>query len=388
MRGEKMKKQFLIVLLIIALCITSAGCGKQITDNPEKKPVETVVDYTEKYEDILAETYYFIKNVESVDDYDEGMGGIWESAFSLGDEALDEIGYTFKDLNGDGVSELIIGAFNKEDYAYTANEIYAVYTLKNDVPALVLEGRSRSAYSLKEDGSFYYHGSNGAAYSIFGIYYINEDGEAVSNDFYFTYPDDNNPEIIGLYHNETGAYSEEDSELLDITLDEFWEKEEDISKGTAKISGTMFSELDEEIVEKAMGKSVEKQVTPDASMLDGEWVFTHGETDGYEFTAEEEGIESEITIGVSEDVVIAVYFSKTEFADDAFEAEAELLEEPVYYGCGNDEWSVKFLPFNSTFGEEDEFYATLTDENTLLLQHLYPFDGALGVSYQYYTRKY
>ena len=38
-----MKKQFLIAILIIALCITSAGCGKQITDNPEKKPVETVV---------------------------------------------------------------------------------------------------------------------------------------------------------------------------------------------------------------------------------------------------------------------------------------------------------------------------------------------------------
>ena len=72
---------------------------------------------------------------------------------------------------------------------------------------------------------------------------------------------------------------------------------------------------------------------------------------------------------------------------DKFEAELELLEEPVYEGCGNDEWSVKFLTYNSTYGEDEEFYATLIDENTLLLQHLYPFDGTQGVSYQTYTRK-
>ena len=29
---------------------------------------------------------------------------------------------------------------------------------------------------------------------------------------------------------------------------------------------------------------------PDVSLLDGEWVFAYGETDGYEFTAEEECI--------------------------------------------------------------------------------------------------
>ena len=46
-----------------------------------------------------------------------------------------------------------------------------------------------------------------------------------------------------------------------------------------------------------------------------------------------------------------------------------------------------FLTYNSTFGEADDFYATLIDENTLLLQRLYPFDGTQGVSYQTYVRK-
>ena len=83
----------------------------------------------------------------------------------------------------------------------------------------------------------------------------------------------------------------------------------------------------------------------------------------------------------------ATYFSKTEYTNDKFEAELDLAPEPLYEGCSNDEWSVRFLTYNSTFGEADDFYATLIDENTLLLQHLYPFDGTQGVSYQTYVRK-
>ena len=124
---------------------------------------------------------------------------------------------------------------------------------------------------------------------------------------------------------------------------------------------------------------------PDVSLLDGEWVFAYGETDGYEFTAEEEGIESGISINISDST--AKYYSKTEFTDEKFDAELEIIEEPVYEGCGNDEWKVKFNTYNSTFGEDEEFYATLIDENTLLLRHLFPFDGTQGVSHQTYTRK-
>ena len=118
---------------------------------------------------------------------------------------------------------------------------------------------------------------------------------------------------------------------------------------------------------------------------DGEWVFAYGETDGYEFTAEEEGIESGISINISDST--AKYYSKTEFTDEKFDAELEIIEEPVYVGCGNDAWKVKFNTYNSTFGEDEEFYATLIDENTLLLRHLFPFDGTQGVSHQTYTRR-
>ena len=51
------------------------------------------------------------------------MAGIWDAALALEDEALNEIGYTFKDLNGDDIPELLIGSFNNADDAFVNNEI-------------------------------------------------------------------------------------------------------------------------------------------------------------------------------------------------------------------------------------------------------------------------
>lgn len=378
-----MKKRLLIFLLL--LCVLLSACGKTKFNKPDnaadKTDTETKVDYALKYEDVLAKTYEFIKNIDSKVGPDDGMAGIWDAALALEDEALNEIGYTFKDLNGDDVSELLIGSFNNADDAFVNNEIYMIYTLKNDTPEFLLEGMSRNMYSLKDDGSFFNMGSNGAAYSIIGTYHISKDNEVVCDDYYFTYPDDNDPSIIEIYHNNTGVYVRDDSEKLDITLDDFWTLQEDAAKGTVKLTATPFAKLDAAIIEKAMAVPP----APDVSLLDGEWVFAYGETDGYEFTAEEEGIESVISINISNSA--AKYYSKTEFTDEKFDAELEIIEVPVYEGCGNDEWKVKFNTYNSTFGEDEEFYATLIDENTLLLRHLFPFDGTQGVSHQTYTRK-
>ena len=128
-------------------------------------------------------------------------------------------------------------------------------------------------------------------------------------------------------------------------------------------------------------------VAVEPELLHGDWAFVSGETDGDEFTAAEAGIKSEITITVGEDDVTAKYYSSTEYSTKRFEAELELLEQPVYEGCGNDVWSVKFHTYSSDYGADEEFYATLTDEKTLLLQHFFPFDGTQGVSYQTYVRK-
>ena len=370
-----------ILSILMVCCLVACNKNTDKEENAVKPTNEPKIDYTAKYEKPLAAVYEFIVNIEGKVGPDDGMAGIWDAALALEDEALNEIGYTFKDLNGDDVSELLIGSFNNADDAFVNNEIYMIYTLKNDTPEFLLEGMSRNMYSLKDDGSFFNMGSNGAAYSIIGTYHISKDNEVVCDDYYFTYPDDNDPSIIEIYHNNTGIYVRDDSEKLDITLDDFWTLQEDAAKGTVKLTATPFAKLDKAIIEKAMAVPP----APDTSLLDGEWVFAYGETDGYEFTAEEEGIESGISINISNST--AKYYSKTEFTDEKFDAELEIIEEPVYEGCGNDEWKVKFNTYNSTYGEDEEFYATLIDENTLLLRHLFPFDGTQGVSHQTYTRK-
>ena len=380
-----MKKRLLVFLLL--LCVMLSACGKTNVNKPDdvtdKTDTETKVDYALKYEDVLAKTYEFIKNIDSKVGPIDGFDGIWEAAKALDDEALEKIGYVLKDISGDEVPELLIGAFEKDDDAYTNNEIYLIYTLQGEKPEIVLYGWNRNAYSLKDDNSLFYQGSSGAAMSAFGIYHISNDGESVCNDFYFTYPNDNDPSVIELFHNTTGIFYNEDGEKLDMTLDEFWALQDEMSKGTSKIEGKPFSKLDAKIIEKAN----EKPSVPGTDLLDGEWVLSGVEVEGEKLTAEEAGLESEITITSTTSDVAASYFNSTEYATERFEAEVIYMEEPLYYQCENDVWSVKFNIISGDFGEDEEFYATLLDDNTLLLRHLFPFDGTQGVSHQTYTRK-
>jgi hypothetical protein len=389
MRGDDMKKGILIFILTLALGVMS-GCGKTENNKPGEKPENTnqpstdiSEEYVTKKDEALADVYAFISNIDNEVGPKEGFDGIWEAAKALGDEALEKIGYVLKDITGDGVPELLIGSFEKDDDAYTNNEIYLIYTLQGEKTEIVLYGWNRNAYSLKDDNSLFYQGSSGAAMSAFGIYHISNDGESVCDDFYFTYPNDNDPSVIELFHNTTGIFYNEDGEKLDMTLDEFWELEEEMSKGTSKIKGTPFAKLDAKIIEKAN----EKPSVPSAELLDGEWVLSGVEVEGQKLTAEEAGLESEIAITSTTSDVTATYFNSTEYEIKRFEAEVIYVEEPLYYQCENDVWSVKLDIISGDLGENEEFYVTLIDENTLLLQHLYPFGGAQGLSYQTYTRK-
>jgi len=380
-----MKKYVLIAILVLALGVLS-GCGKMTDKKPDdvseiinQKTSEAKTDYISKYEDILADVYEFIVNIDNKVGADKGFQGVWDAAHALGENALDQIGFMFEDVNGDDVSELLIGAFDKNENAYTGNEIYALYTLKNDKPALVFEGWSRSSYALRQDGSFFYQGSGGAAYSIFGSYHISTEGELICDDFYFTYPKDEDPAVVEIFYNTEGIFDRNCSEKQDMSLDAFWELGEETAKGTAKLSGTPFAELDASIVQKALAV----KHAPDSSLLEGEWTMVSGMVDGDEYTAEEAGYTTELSISGK----TAYYRHVMGDVAQSFDAELVYLDEPIYDGCGNDEWSVMFELTSSDFGAEDEFYATLIDENTLLFQQFFPFDGTQGVSYQTYKRK-
>lgn len=121
----------------------------------------------------------------------------------------------------------------------------------------------------------------------------------------------------------------------------------------------------------------------DVSVLEGEWELVSGETDGYSYTAEEAGYTTEFTIESG----IANYVHTINDVTKSFDAELKYQDIALYEGCGNDDWSVEFVMIKSDFDAEEEYYATLTDDDTLLLQCFFPFDGAQGVSYETYKRK-
>lgn len=94
--------------------------------------------------------------------------------------SLKNDGYLLKDINHDGKNELIIlpMSLNGGSLEDGGSMIYAVYTMQSDKPVRVLESWTRSRNYLCTDGGIYNEGSDGAAYSTWCIYDI-QDGKAM-----------------------------------------------------------------------------------------------------------------------------------------------------------------------------------------------------------------
>ena len=73
------------------------------------------------------------------------------------------VGYYLEDLDGDGIPELLIGAVGN-------NYIYAMYTMREGKPVMVIRGSERNTYQLASDGAFYNCGANGAASRGYNFY--------------------------------------------------------------------------------------------------------------------------------------------------------------------------------------------------------------------------
>lgn len=78
--------------------------------------------------------------------------------------------------------------------------------------------------------------------------------------------------------------------------------------------------------------------------------------------------------------------------DEYYDKETTLLDQPLYEGCGNDEWSVRIgeeSPLSQQgYPTQVETYVTLVDQNTLLQQHYFSYENGRipMVSYQTYKR--
>lgn len=135
------------------------------------------------------------------------------------------------------------------------------------------------------------------------------------------------------------------------------------------------------------------------AQLTGTWVMTSGMVEGWEWDARDEreyGVlffDSAWNEEIAGPVLHADYESRTGWGDmreSFYDQELTLLEEPVYEGCGNEKWSVRIGPESPVnehgYPKETDYYVTLLDENTLLLQSYYTIDDGPGVSYSYFKR--
>lgn len=71
--------------------------------------------------------------------------------------SYDFLGYALKDLNGDGVEELILASDGYNEYPYV---IYDIYTLENGTPEILTQSRARARHFLLEDGRILLEGSS------------------------------------------------------------------------------------------------------------------------------------------------------------------------------------------------------------------------------------
>lgn len=194
-----------------------------VTEEPQPEETtmaEEAANYNSIYAPVLGECFDLIRNGDIEKEYAYISTGLIERVMYPGeDDLMSCVGYIMEDISGDGIPELMIGENTSYEGSDPKSTVYAVYTVKDGSPLIVIEGWVRSSYGYMGDGRFFYLGSGGAANTYTGKCRLSEDGtRTVWDDIYFT--DIEDEEII-YYHNDTGSFEAEESERVEMSAEEF-----------------------------------------------------------------------------------------------------------------------------------------------------------------------
>lgn len=168
-------------------------------------------------------------------------------------DASSFVGYRIEDVNDDGVKELLIGevdAGGTIEQSAQGNALYAMYTLVENEPTIVLEGWARNRYTrMAQKNMFFHEGSGGAAYGIYAVYTFEPGADALTcRDFWFTAPKDDEQTEIGYYHNTVGDILPSESEELDVSPDDFWSSSSRLGEETVHIGFLPFSQYGNDVL--------------------------------------------------------------------------------------------------------------------------------------------
>ena len=254
-------------------------------------------DYEELYHDTLNAIYNRINGWDdSSDALAGGFVGIAEYlAGATGEKALQKIGYTIMDINGDGVPELIVtGITKKGPKLCFADDVCLLYTYADKKSVEVTSGWARNRYMLMDNGNLYYMGSSGAAYTYFGEFSLKAGETSLSCvDFYFSSDEASDNGDIIYYHNTLGYADISSSEHgVNMSSDYFWNYNDAYEQRSHRIEVTPFSDFPVDIFSNA---------SKEISIYDS--------TAGYEEYYEYSATDSEYKL----DVVIAANSTLTDF---------------------------------------------------------------------------
>ena len=181
---------------------TETGGTTEETSGTGQQP-ETTQNDEKTYQPILeAFTRQCQKGWDMETDFEWNPYGVSsENLFYLEDTS--KLGYCFRDLDGDGVNELIIS----EDSDAEDGLIYEAYTCRNQKISQVLVSSYRGRYYLTADQSLRYEGSDSAFMSTCAQYQMRADGtlQLVQAVIYNAYADRNNP---WLYSQTSADYNQ------------------------------------------------------------------------------------------------------------------------------------------------------------------------------------
>ena len=146
-----------------------------------------VGDFLGAYEPVLQNYRNFLNGVtnpgELVTEYTETPVTYYTFPYGTYDVSIllryeTNIGYYLKDLNKDGIPELLIGTMRDDDNPENMDStlIIDLFTLINGVPVRMLASSERVLYYLRTDNLIYHRGSGGAAFGIYYVYQFNGTG--------------------------------------------------------------------------------------------------------------------------------------------------------------------------------------------------------------------
>lgn len=237
-------KKLSALLLIFAMLLSLAACGSNPsapTTAPETVPVTEaptepaqteaptevpVVTAKPLYGEIL--DGYFDALLQGFGPQEYMDRGLNYLVGIVGD--VDKVGYAMDDVDGDGVSELMVGSVDE-------GLIYAMYTVKDGQETQIIDAMERSTYQLTSDGLILNRGSNSAASYGYNLYRL-ENGSLQFQDalVFDAAKDEKNP----WFYTKDPEWAQDALESIDTEVGET--TEQDLLESTVKISFIPFSQ--------------------------------------------------------------------------------------------------------------------------------------------------